>query len=84
MDKSADFAQLDSDQPSTSSVSMSQTEPPLVRELREVIKGLQDKSAAQARQIEELRTTVLALMEPDMPRILRTPGGIMRLDKPDA
>ena len=57
------------------------TEPPIVRELRKVIAVLQEQTAAQARQIEELRTTVLALMEPDMPRILRTPGGIMVLDK---
>ena len=60
---------------------MSKPEPPLVRELRLVVAELQDKNAAQNRQIEELRHALLALMEPDMPRILRTPGGIMVLDK---
>lgn len=60
---------------------MSQSEPPLVQELRHVVAELQGKCAAQKRQIEELRGAVMALMEPDMPRILRTPGGIMVLDK---
>jgi hypothetical protein len=37
------------------------------------------------RQVTELRAAVAALMEPDMPRILRTPRGIMVLDAvPDA
>ena len=56
-------------------------EPPIVRELRKAITELQEKTAAQARQIEELRGAVIALMEPDMPRVLRTPGGIMVLDR---
>ena len=60
---------------------MSQTEPSLVRELRKVIAELQEKVAAQERQIEELRGAIVALMEPDMPRVLRTPGGIIVLDK---
>ena len=60
---------------------MSQREPPLVRELRRVVAELQGKCSAQDRYIGELRAAVVALMEPDMPRILRTPGGIMVLDK---
>ena len=56
-------------------------EPPIALELRKVIADLQEKSDAQRRQIEELRSAVVALMEPDMPRVLRTPGGIMVLDK---
>jgi hypothetical protein len=52
--------------PATRSRSLSQSEPPLV---------------TQKRQIEDLRGAVAALMEPDMPRILRAPGGIMVLDK---
>jgi len=60
---------------------MSQTEPSLVRELRKVIAELQEKVAAQERQIDELRSAIVALLEPDMPRVLRTPGGIIVLDK---
>lgn len=60
---------------------MSQIEPPVVRELRKVIAELKGKVAAQERQIDELRSAIVALMEPDMPRILRTPGGIIVLDK---
>ena len=60
---------------------MSQGVPPLVRELRQAVAELQEKNAAQERQIKELRGAIVALMEPDMPRILRTPGGIMVLDK---
>jgi hypothetical protein len=56
-------------------------EPPIVRELHKAIAVLREKTAAQARQIEELRGAVVALMEPDMPRILRTPGGIMVLEQ---
>ena len=55
--------------------------PPLVRELRQVVAELQEKNAAQERQIKELRGAIVALMEPDMRRILRTPGGIMVLDR---
>jgi hypothetical protein len=65
----------------TASHSVSQVEPPLVRELRQAVAELQGKNAAQERQIKELRGVIVALMEPDMPRILRTPGGIMVLDK---
>jgi hypothetical protein len=61
--------------------SVSRVEPPLVRGLRQAVAELQGKSAAMERQIKELRGAVVALMEPDMPRILRTPGGIMVLDK---
>ena len=60
---------------------MSQLEPPLVRELRQVVTELRERSVAQERHIEELRGAVVALMEPNMPRVLRTPGGIMVLDK---
>ena len=60
---------------------MSQVEPPLVRELRKVLAELQEKVAAQERQIAELRSAIVALLEPDMPRVLRTPGGIIVLDK---
>jgi len=56
-------------------------EQPIVRELRQAIAELREKTAVQARQIGELRGAVLALMEPDMPRVLRTPGGIMILDR---
>jgi len=57
------------------------SEPPIIRELRKAIAQLQEKNAAQTRQIEELRGAVVALMEPDMPRVLRTRGGIIVLDK---
>ena len=60
---------------------MSQVEPPLVRELRTVLVELREKVAVLERQIDELRGAVVALMEPGAPRILRTPGGIMVLDK---
>jgi hypothetical protein len=60
---------------------MGHSEASLVRELRNVIAGLREKCDVQERQIEELRDAVVALMEPDMPRILRTPGGITVLDK---
>jgi hypothetical protein len=60
---------------------MSQVEPPLVRELRKVLAESQEKVAAQERQIAELRSAIVALLEPDMPRVLRTPGGIIVLDK---
>jgi hypothetical protein len=59
---------------------MSQRELPLVCELRRVVAELLGKNAAQNRQIEELRGAIVALMEPDMPRILRTPGGVLVLD----
>jgi ABC-type transporter Mla subunit MlaD len=65
----------------TASHSMSQAEPPLVRELRQIIAELQRENATYERQIKELRGAIVALMEPGMPRILRTPGGIMVLDK---
>ena len=61
--------------------SMNQIEPSLVRELRKVLTELQERVAAQERQIDELRGAIVALMEPDMPRVLRTPGGIIVLDK---
>jgi hypothetical protein len=60
---------------------MSQVEPSLVRELRKVLAESQEKIAAQERQIAELRSAIVALLEPDMPRVLRTPGGIIVLDK---
>ena len=60
---------------------MSQIEPSLIHELRTVVAELRERSAAQERHIEELRGAVVALMEPNMPRVLRTPGGIMVLDK---
>jgi hypothetical protein len=60
---------------------MSQVELPLIRKLRQVIAELQEKNAAQERQIKELRDAVVALMEPGMPRILRTSEGIIVLDK---
>ena len=60
---------------------MSQGVPPLVRELRQAVAELQEKNAAQERQIKELRDAVVALMEPGMPRILRTSEGIIVLDK---
>lgn len=60
---------------------MSQVEPPLVRELRQIIAELQRENAAYECQIKELRGAIVALMEPGMPRILRTPGGIMVLNK---
>jgi hypothetical protein len=54
--------------------------PALERELRAAIHELQRQNADLRRQVAELRGAVVALMEPDMPRILRTPGGIMVLD----
>jgi hypothetical protein len=59
------------------------TAPPenaLVRELRARINELEHQNTDLKRQVTELRAAVSALMEPDMPRILRTPGGIMVLD----
>jgi hypothetical protein len=60
---------------------MGHGEAPLIRELRKVIAELRERNSIQERHIEELRGAVVALMEPGMPRILRTPGGIMVLDK---
>lgn len=57
-------------------------ESPLERELRGVIAELQHTIAGQRREITELRSAIVALLEPDTPRILRTPGGIMVLDAP--
>lgn len=56
----------------------------LVRELRAHTHELELQNADLKRQVAELRTAVVALMEPDMPRILRTPGGVMVLDKVSA
>jgi hypothetical protein len=70
--------------PLASSLSAGRSEPSLVRELRQAIAELQEKNAAQERQIRELCGAVVALMEPDMPRNLRTPGGIMVLNKKDS
>ena len=59
------------------------TNPPetaLVRELRARIQDLEHQNTDLKRQVTELRAAVAALMEPDMPRILRTPGGVMVLD----
>ena len=61
---------------------MSQIEPSRVHELRRIIEQLHSKNTVQERQIKELRSAIIALMEPSMPRILRTPGGIMVLDTP--
>lgn len=55
---------------------------PLVTELRAVIAELQHRLAAMERYNSELRSAVIALMEPDTPRILRTLGGIIVLDQP--
>jgi hypothetical protein len=55
-----------------------------VRELRAHIHELELQNADLKRQVAELRTAVAALMEPDMPRILRTPRGVMVLDKVSA
>jgi hypothetical protein len=56
------------------------SETALVRELRDRIRELERQNTDQRRQIAELRDAVVALLEPDMPRILRTPGGIMVLE----
>jgi hypothetical protein len=61
----------------------SQSETALVREFRARIHELELQNTDLQRQVEELRTAVVALMEPDMPRILRTPGGVMVLDRPN-
>jgi len=60
---------------------MSHHEEPLVHELHKVVAELREKIAIRERHVEELRGAIVALMEPDMPRILRTPGGVMVLDK---
>jgi hypothetical protein len=52
----------------------------LVRELRARMHELELQNTDLKRQVTELRAAVVALMEPEMPRILRTPGGIMVLD----
>ena len=52
----------------------------LVRELHAHIHELELQNTNLKRQVAELRAAVAALMEPDMPRILRTPGGVMVLD----
>ena len=51
-----------------------------LRQLRRAIAELEKEIVVQKRHIEELRGAIVALMEPDMPRILRTSGGIMVLD----
>jgi hypothetical protein len=56
------------------------SETALVHELRARIHELESETADQRRQIVDLRDAVAALLEPNMPRILRTPGGIMVLD----
>ena len=56
------------------------SETALVRELRARMHELELQNTDLKRQVAELRTAVVALMEPDMPRILRTPGGVMVLD----
>ena len=56
------------------------SEAALVRELRARMHELELQNTDLQRQVAELRTAVVALMEPDMPRILRTPGGVMVLD----
>ena len=56
------------------------SETALVRELRDRIHEFELQNADLKRQVTELRAAVVALMEPEMPRILRTPGGIMVLD----
>ena len=55
-------------------------EPALMRELRARIHELEHQNTDLKRQVTELRAAVVALMEPDMPRILRTRGGVMVLD----
>lgn len=61
------------------------TETALIRELRARIHELEHENTDLKRQVTELRAAVVALMEPEMPRILRTPGGVMVLDAvPDA
>jgi hypothetical protein len=53
----------------------------LVRELRARTQELELQNTDLKRQVAELRAAVSALMEPDMPRILLTPGGVMVLDE---
>jgi hypothetical protein len=55
-------------------------EPPIVRELRAAIADLQHRLNIQERQIEELRSAVVALLEPGMPRVLRTKDAFIVLD----
>jgi hypothetical protein len=57
------------------------SETALVRELRAHIYEMELQNTDLKRQVAELRAAVSALMEPDMPRILRTPGGVMVLDE---
>jgi hypothetical protein len=57
------------------------SETALVRELRARIHELDLQNTDLKRQVAELRAAVAALMEPNMPRILRTPGGVMVLDE---
>ena len=59
------------------------TNRPLVQELRQTLDELRRENADLRRQITELRVAVIALMEPDMPRVLRTKSAIIVLDQPD-
>jgi hypothetical protein len=59
------------------------TAPPenaLVRELRARLNELEHQNIDLKWQVTELRAAGSAPLEPDMPRILRNPGGIMVLD----
>jgi hypothetical protein len=56
-------------------------DPPIIRELRTTVHILQKENRDLRQQNEELRGAVIALMEAGMPRILRTPGGVMVLEK---
>ncbi|HTI78922.1 MAG TPA: hypothetical protein VL614_00575 [Acetobacteraceae bacterium] len=49
--------------------------------LREEVATLKAENQAQARQIEELRGAVAALLEPEMPRVLLGKTGVMIMDK---
>jgi hypothetical protein len=48
---------------------------------RERIQELERENADLKRQIEELRGAIVALMEPEMPRVLLAKTGIMIMDE---
>ena len=53
---------------------------PLVHELRERIHSLERESIAKQRLVEELREAIAALLEPGMPRIVRSQDGVTIMD----
>ena len=60
---------------------MSDIEQALIAELRTTVAELEYENNAMARQIQELRGAVAALMEPGTPRVLLGRTGIIIMDE---